>query len=530
MKKLLLPLFAGTASAWLILPHPVLAQNYYAQQNIQREHDQYIQQQTERNTRYYKNDGDSDTSFTFQYDPPEPDPETADHIREEWERQQYARAHPLETGLAAYLATQSSDPELPRQQTHEEYAAQVKSVADSGDPAAKESYANCLYKGYGVPMNKAEAYRYYREASALRPTAEMQAAGMLINGDGVAKNFAEGMALMKHAAAAGNADAADYVMSVEGTYTDETVEASAAKGDFDPMMRLGVDYHNGENGRAEDNDKAFSYLKRAADGGNLQAMVFLGNMYEKGDGTPVDHAQAITWYLKADAAGEETAPFAICEYYRENGGATPEEILGWAQKAVAVEPVASNYLELGAVQLDQKDEVSARQNFAKAAELGSVTGLALTGIYEWRGVAGPLDAVNGYKHLMETADKGNARAFNELGQGYRDGENGLPVDLNVANAYFLKAAEGGYRTGQYNLALAYWSGNGVEQSYKHAGYWAVKAAAQDHPDAQYMMALLTQAGIGGVKDPARAVEWMEAAAANGSNDAIAKMAEGFDGQ
>ncbi len=520
-------LLAWSAFGCLALPGAGFAQNYYAQQNIQREHDQYIQHQMEKETRYYKNSGSSDTNFTFKFTPPVSSYEQTEHLREEWERKQYERAHPLETGLAAYLASHSSD--TPRQQTPQEYAGQVKALAESGDAEAKEAYANCLYQGYGVTEDKAQAYRLYRETAALRPSAEMKAAGMLIDGVGVTSNVAEGMALMKHAASAGDVYAADYIMKVEGSYTPESVEASAARGDFDPMMRLGLDYSEGEHGRTKDYDTAFSYEKRAAEGGNARAMVFLADQYENGQGTAVDHAEAIRWYLKADAANDETAAEGISAYYRANGGATPEEILRWAQKAVAGNPEASSYLELGAVQLAQKDEVSARQNFAKAAELGSVQGLALTGIYEWRGVAGPRDAVNGYKHLIETANKGNARALNELGEAYRDGENGVPVDLAAADAFFLKSAEGGYRTGQYNMALAYWSGSGIEQSYEHAGYWAIKAAAQDQPDAQYMMALLTQAGIGGVKDPARAVEWMETAAANGSEQAKAKLAAGFDG-
>jgi len=524
-------LLTWTACACLALPSSSFAQNYYAQQNIAREHQAYIDHQMEVNTRYYKNSGSSDAptiKYVPAFSPPEPAYERTEHLREEWERQQYARAHPLETGLAAYLASQKSSPP-PRQQTPAEYAGQVKALAEAGDVEAKEAYANCLYNGFGVAVNLPEAYRVYREAAALRPAAEMQAAGMLIDGKGVPKNVPEGLALMKHAAAAGDAYAATYMMSMDGTYSPDTVEASARQGDFDPMMRLGLDYEEGKHGRDKDFGKAFGYLKRAAEGGSPRAMVFLGDMYENGEGIPVDHAQAISWYLKADAAGDDTAPAEISAFYRAHGGATSAETMKWAQKAVSVNPVARSYLELGALQLSQGDEASARQNFAKAAELGSRQGIGLTGIYEWRGVAGPRDAVSGYRHLVQAAEMGDARALNELGEAYRDGNNDVPVDAQLANAFFEKSAETGYKTAQYNMALAYWSGIGVAQSYEQAGFWALKAAAQDQADAQYMMALLTQAGIGGVKDPGRAVEWMNAAAANGSELAKTKLAAGFDG-
>lgn len=60
------------------------------------------------------------------------------------------------------------------------------------------------------------------------------------------------------------------------------------------------------------------------------------------------------------------------------------------------------------------------------------------------------------------------------------------------NEWYQKAAEQGLPQSQFNLALCYWKGEGVEQSLSKAAYWYEKAAEQGHAKAQHNLRLLTE--------------------------------------
>ena len=61
---------------------------------------------------------------------------------------------------------------------------------------------------------------------------------------------------------------------------------------------------------AKDEREAVKWYRKAADGGNADAMPNLGYMYEQGRGVPRDEAEAVKWYRKAADAGIAKARFA----------------------------------------------------------------------------------------------------------------------------------------------------------------------------------------------------------------------------
>ena len=66
--------------------------------------------------------------------------------------------------------------------------------------------------------------------------------------------------------------------------------------------------------------------------------------------------------------------------------------------------------------------------------------------------------------------------------------------------------QGNYRA-QFNLALSYYEGEGVEQSYSQAAYWLEKASNQNHPEAQCNLAILYYIGKGVAKNKSLAIYW-----------------------
>jgi uncharacterized protein len=82
----------------------------------------------------------------------------------------------------------------------------------------------------------------------------------------------------------------------------------------------------------------------------------------------------------------------------------------------------------------------------------------------------------------------------------------------------LKAANGSIKK-QLELALAYFTGDGVAQDPKLAEYWYQKAAESGDPEAQNHVGYFYEVGFGVPADAERAMHWYQLSAASGLPDA-----------
>ncbi|MDE2463279.1 MAG: sel1 repeat family protein [Alphaproteobacteria bacterium] len=73
------------------------------------------------------------------------------------------------------------------------------------------------------------------------------------------------------------------------------------------MERLGFAYLSGAYGAHQDYARARVWLRRAAAGGNSDAMVLIGNMYCTGNGVDENRHTARIWYARAARAGNSDA-------------------------------------------------------------------------------------------------------------------------------------------------------------------------------------------------------------------------------
>jgi TPR repeat protein len=60
----------------------------------------------------------------------------------------------------------------------------------------------------------------------------------------------------------------------------------------------------------------------------------------------------------------------------------------------------------------------------------------------------------------------------------------------LASEWYRKAASQGHAAAQYNLALMYFSGQGMVQDFSEAAKWYCKAADHGHANAQYNLSLM----------------------------------------
>ena len=112
------------------------------------------------------------------------------------------------------------------------------------------------------------------------------------------------------------------------------------------------------------------------------------------------------------------------------------------------------------------------------------------------------------------AEAGDARSQFNMAVLY---DNGYGVEKNLAEAakWFRLAAEQVLAMAQYNLGNMYASGQGVERDVAEAAKWYWAAADQGLPEAQYNLATLYLSPRSLPQDYIQAYMWLEVAAALG---------------
>ncbi len=117
-------------------------------------------------------------------------------------------------------------------------------------------------------------------------------------------------------------------------------------------------------------------------------------------------------------------------------------------------------------------------------------------------------------HFMEAAEAGHAAASYELAEAYWQGD-GVARDDETATKWLSTAADRGEPRAQYLLGAAYYGGIGVEQDDGLALYWLGEAATRGHDRAQFMLAEAFANGRGIKADMAWAARWYGKAARQG---------------
>ena len=103
-----------------------------------------------------------------------------------------------------------------------------------------------------------------------------------------------------------------------------------------------------------------------------------------------------------------------------------------------------------------------------------------------------------------------AKDQNDLGITYHKNK-----DFKKAVYWITKAAEQDFVDAQYNLAILYLKGEGVEQNYRKASSLFSKGARKGHAKSQYNLSVIYAKGVAGIQDNLAATVWLKRAAANG---------------
>ena len=114
----------------------------------------------------------------------------------------------------------------------------------------------------------------------------------------------------------------------------------AKKGDPKAQLILGDMYYSGI-GVTPNCNKAHSWFKKSAEGGNSHAYAFLGEIYEFGKCGETDFKKAIKYYLRGIALGNTLAANNLAWFYATIGNPDyqkPKEAIEYAILAVKASP------------------------------------------------------------------------------------------------------------------------------------------------------------------------------------------------
>lgn len=205
----------------------------------------------------------------------------------------------------------------------------LKKAADNNLPDAQFDLWNCLYNGHGTEKDKAKAYDYLLKAYNNGDCEACYTLGRYyFDGESVAQDDEKAFTLFREAAGKGSTHAMYYLGRClhegRGTKADHAealkcLEAAAKKMPLSQVY-LAFLYFDGD-GIEQDYEKAFAWMKKAAESGHPDGAYYLAEFYEKGHGTEVNLTEAMNWYAVAEKRGAEGAHEAamhIANLIKEN--------------------------------------------------------------------------------------------------------------------------------------------------------------------------------------------------------------------
>ena len=235
----------------------------------------------------------------------------------------------------------------------------------------------------------------------------------------------------------------------------------AAEGGITPALRLlGVLYRHGI-GTQKDAEACFRWMECAALNGDIRAQVNLAQFHENGEGTPCDDAKAEEWYSRVA---------------NRSAG-----VLDWSAESKAL-------LGLARLSRDGKrragDQTFQTEMYRKAAEMGDPEGQGRYARALVHGEGVDQDLAEAARWYRRSAEGGNATSQNNLAGMYADGE-GVEIDEAEAVRWYKKAAAAGQREAEYNLAQRYVEGRGVEKDEARGVALLRRVADKGMLDAQF---------------------------------------------
>ena len=178
-----------------------------------------------------------------------------------------------------------------------------------------------------------------------------------------------------------------------------------------------------------------------------------------------------------------------------------------------------SYYELGIGK--DVNYLKAKELYEKAIGLGHVDAKFNLALLLIDGNASFNDVGAARQYMKDLAEMGDVEAKYSLALLYLQSSEDVEVDLEASLNWLRLAAEAGHPPAQFNYALHFLNGDGVNKSPQRALMWFQKAADQGLAPAFFNLALMNERGEGTPKNMEKAIEFYQKASQLG--DAPAKQ-------
>ncbi len=251
------------------------------------------------------------------------------------------------------------------------------------------------------------------------------------------------------------------------------------------MRRVGEGYLNGDPFRAS-MDQAYTWLFKAAKGGDSSAQAEIGIMYARGVGVARDENQAVNWLLKASSAGLHSSDGEFWNLYNSGN-------------------------------LDAAHKTAIEKASARGALVSVFGPFDISPRPPEQAVLPTYDIAT----LEKGAANGERLSIFNLGVVYLSGA-GVPADIAKARALFERIADQDSDAGM-NLGDTYYAGQPEAPDYAQAVKWYAAAAAMGDPiGAKNAENIYLNGGNGVAPDPIRAYAFAILERQLGAHDGLAQ--------
>lgn len=357
--------------------------------------------------------------------------------------------------------------------------------------------------GGAGPVDYVRALDYYRQAAAAgRAGGTLRIAQMLIAGQGTEPDLSSGLAMLESLAAD------DYPAA---------------------LVALGEIYIEGiPDGLDAAPEKGLALLKRAADGGDANAMILWGDALFRLRGANADAAEVLAAYQRAAGLGRVDALLRIGDFWTE-GAMVPVDLgKGYAayQKAAGTGSGSARLRMAEMLARGHGVAADAAQGLAMVraeAEAANPTALLLLAELLLSGDVGPLDSSGAIAALEQAAAAGRPEALLRLGELYRDGI-AAPANSARAYAYLAEAAAAGHDFARYLLGRGLTEGRFDRPGAQAEGLAMLEEAlAAGVEEAAIGIANAHLYGYGLPQDPDAAITLLESEADAGNLAAAGRL-------
>ena len=448
--------------------------------------------------------------------------------------------------------------------------AEIRALAEAGDPTAQFHMGKLLDLGLGVAPDREASSKWYRLAILQGETRSM---ANLANNEAEAGNHAEARRLNELAAEHGEthgliglgrmyrigagveaspATALNYfreaweagdplaaywigtlLMRGDGNRRDpalgrEWLEKAALAGCNEICTQLGNDCEYGTNGAEKNPLMAIEWYRLGAERGDVECQKCLGAIHLSGDGIPKDGAEAVTWLKRAAVQGHRVAQRILGLAYLWGLDVIRNPRFGrkWLERAAQANDSYACYQLARLLQVgngESPDYAGAFRWFDRAARLGDADAQGALGLCYWKGEGVAKDDHAAYKWIRLAALQGDAQGLYLLGWAHHAGI-GVDADFRKGAVHYRQAAEKGHAGGQARLGHCYLLGDGVEPDVAEAGLWLSRGAEQGNAEAACTIGLMLLNGKGVESNPGEASKWFLDAAEKGDSRAQYELA------